>query len=571
MSANGRERAIVIGAGPAGLAAAATLAERGVAPLVLERGDHVGAAWRGRYDRLRLHTARALSGLPRHRIPRAYGRWVARDDLVQYLEDYAARFGIEPRFGVAAKRIDRAGDGAWRVETTDGPLEAPLVVVASGHSCVPYVPDWPGRATFAGPLVHSSEYRNPERYRGLDTLVVGSGNSGVEIACDLGDGGAARVRIAIRTPPHIVRRDTHGLPNQPLGIVLEKLPPRAVDVVGRAFRRLTIPDLSTRGLPTPPWGPFTHYLESGVVPVVDVGFVDAVRDGRLEVVAGVDRFEDGDVVLVGGERMRPDAIVAATGYRTGLEPLVGHLGILNVRGEPLAHAGRTHPAAPGLHFIGYTRRSAGCSACCRVRPAGSPAPREPRNLVAPHGVVPPVEGRPLDDTDLIERARAGDAHAYEEIVHSYQGIAFRTAYLLAGNAADAEEAAQDGFVKAFRALGRFRRGSPFRPWLLAIVANEARNRRRSSGRRAALAVRAAADPDSGGAAPSPETALLAREERERLLALVNGLPDDARDVIACRFFLGLSEEETAATLGLPQGTVKSRTARALERLRVAYD
>jgi RNA polymerase sigma factor (sigma-70 family) len=180
-----------------------------------------------------------------------------------------------------------------------------------------------------------------------------------------------------------------------------------------------------------------------------------------------------------------------------------------------------------------------------------------------------VEGRPLQETELVERARRGDARAYEEIVRMHQGIAFRTAYLVAGNAADAEEAAQDGFVKAWRALGRFRRGAPFRPWLLQIVANEARNRRRSAGRRANLALRAASDDVSGGAAPSPEAALLAGEDRTRLLDAVNQLPEDARLVVSCRYFLGLSEEETATALGVRVGTVKSRTARALERLREA--
>jgi RNA polymerase sigma factor (sigma-70 family) len=183
-----------------------------------------------------------------------------------------------------------------------------------------------------------------------------------------------------------------------------------------------------------------------------------------------------------------------------------------------------------------------------------------------------VVGRPLDDDQLVERARRGDAAAYEAIVQTYQGIAFRTAHLITGSAADAEEATQDGFVKAFRALGRFRTGAPLRPWLLEIVANEARNRRRSTGRRAALALRAAAEQESSGdAAPSPEASLLAGERRMGLLAAVNELREEERVVVACRYFLELSEEETAAVLDLPRGTVKSRLSRALTRLRARLE
>ena len=180
-------------------------------------------------------------------------------------------------------------------------------------------------------------------------------------------------------------------------------------------------------------------------------------------------------------------------------------------------------------------------------------------------------GRPLDESDLIQRAKRGDTHAYEELVHAYQGIAFRTAYVISRNAADAEEAAQDGFVKAWRALGRFREGAPFRPWLLRIVANEAHNRVRSAGRRAGLALRAATEESSGDAAPSPEAVLLSAEQREGLLAAVNELPEEQRLVVSMRYFLGLSELEVAEALDVPQGTVKSRNARALERLRESYD
>ena len=185
--------------------------------------------------------------------------------------------------------------------------------------------------------------------------------------------------------------------------------------------------------------------------------------------------------------------------------------------------------------------------------------------------MPTVEGRPpSDERELVLRAQRGDARAYEEIVRTYQTIAFRVAYLVSGDATEAEDAAQEAFVKAWRAFGRFRPDAPVRPWLLRIVANEARNRRRAAGRRAQLALRAEQE-SSGGAAPSPEAALLSGDERRRLLEAVDGLPEQARLVVECRYFLGLSEEETAAALDIRRGTVKSRTARALERLQETYE
>jgi RNA polymerase sigma factor (sigma-70 family) len=181
-----------------------------------------------------------------------------------------------------------------------------------------------------------------------------------------------------------------------------------------------------------------------------------------------------------------------------------------------------------------------------------------------------VEGRPPED-ELVERARRGDSDAYRSLMESYQGIAFRLAYLVAGDAADAEDAVADGLAKAWLALPRFRRGAPFRPWVLEIVANEARNRRRSAGRRARLALRTAAQLRPGDAAPSPEAALLDAETRAGLLAAVNALRDEEREVVACRYFLELSEAETAAALGIRPGTVKSRLSRALGRLRTSLE
>ena len=179
-------------------------------------------------------------------------------------------------------------------------------------------------------------------------------------------------------------------------------------------------------------------------------------------------------------------------------------------------------------------------------------------------------GRPPDnEAALIARAQGGDAVAYGSLVHAHQDIAFRVACLAGGSAADAEEAAQEGFVKAWRALPRFRAGSPFRPWLLTIVANEARNRRRAAGRRAGLVLRAAelAERGAGSAGASPETLVLAGARRETLLSALAALDERDRSVLTCRYLLELSEQETAAALGCRRGTVKSRTSRALERLR----
>lgn len=182
-----------------------------------------------------------------------------------------------------------------------------------------------------------------------------------------------------------------------------------------------------------------------------------------------------------------------------------------------------------------------------------------------------MEGRPLSESGVVDRARRGDGAAFEELVRTYSDVAFRTAYVITGSAADAEEAAQDGFLKARRALESFRTGAPFRPWLLTIVANEARNRVRAAKRRSEVELRFAKTAAEGDAAPSPDAVVLAGVDRDRLAAAVRRLGDDDRRVIALRYFLQLSVSESAAALGVPEGTVKSRLARALARLREEFD
>ena len=341
----------IVGGGSAGLATAALLRSEGRHPLVLEAGPEPGAAWRLRYDRLRLHTPRLLSGLPGLPIPRRYGRWVARDDLLEYFQRYAETHGLDLRTGTRVDRIERDGD-AWRLETSTGPLQTDTVIVATGYNGVPYLPEWPGREGFSGELVHSSAYMNPVPYRDRDVLVVGAGNSGAEIAHDLADGGVRRSRLSVRTPPQIVRRATAGIPAQLLGMAIKHMPPHWVDPITKTQRRLSIPDLSAQGLPRPEQGVRTSFIATGTTPILDVGIVDAVKHGRVEVVAAVESFDGPDVLLADGSRIQPDAVIAATGFRAGLDELVGHLDVLTPRGLPTKTDGE--PALPGLWFVGFT-------------------------------------------------------------------------------------------------------------------------------------------------------------------------------------------------------------------------
>ncbi len=344
----------IIGAGPGGLATAAALRRRGIRSVVLERSDAVGASWRGHYDRLRLHTTRRRSSLPGLTIPRSYGRWVRRDDLVRYLEEYTRRHRLEVATGVEVARIDRADDGSWVLRANGGrELTSPVVVVATGNNHTPRVPDWPGRDAYEGELLHARDYRHAEPYAGKDVLVVGTGNTGTEIALDLAEGGAARVRLAVRTPPHILRRSTLGRSAQANAVAVRRLPVRLVDGMARGLTKVTIPDLSAHGLPRPETGLYTR-VRQGAIPVLDTGFVKAVRKGRIEPVAAVESFDGSRVVLGDGTAITPDVVIAATGYRRGLEDVVGHLGVLDERGAPLVHGPRELRTAAGLYFIGYT-------------------------------------------------------------------------------------------------------------------------------------------------------------------------------------------------------------------------
>ncbi|MFF4492217.1 flavin-containing monooxygenase [Streptomyces sp. NPDC001544] len=350
----------VIGAGPGGLAAAYALRARGIRAVVLEKSDRVGASWRRHYDRLHLHTTRRLSALPGLPMPRRFGRWVSRDNVVRYLEKYAEHHGLEIVTGVEVSRIERLPDGTgWLLHASGGrELTGGAVVVATGYNHTPRVPDWPGLEGYGGELRHAGEYRNAEPYAGRDVLVVGVGNTGAEIAVDLVEGGASRVRLSVRTTPHIVRRSTAGWAAQYSAVLVRRLPVALVDRLAGPMARLSVPDLSAHGLPRPETGLYSRVKE-GSIPVQDVGLIDAVRKGKVEVVAAVEGFEDGKIVLADGTRVSPDAVIAATGYVRALEGLVGHLDVLDDRGKPVVHGARSPKNAPGLYFTGFSNPISG--------------------------------------------------------------------------------------------------------------------------------------------------------------------------------------------------------------------
>lgn len=348
-----RVDAVVAGAGACGLASAATLGRSGRRAVVLEREQELGGSWAGRYDTLKLNTMRVMSHLPGQRFPRRYGRYPKRDDMVEYLRDYAKRQRLDVRFGVTVERVDRADGGGWVVRTSSGEFDARVVVIATGYDVVPKMPSWPGMESFEGELIHAREFRSAGPFAGREVLVVGAGNTGTEIAHHLLAGGAKGVRVSMRTPPNIFPRDFLRFPLNPTALVLEALPPRLSDPAAQLTQRLIYGDLSKYGMPRSPYGPLTNVRERAVAPAVDDGFVDDLKRGDVELVPVIERFEGRDVVLVGGRRLQPDVVIAATGYARGLEPIVGHLGVLRDDGHPVAPDGRAIPEAPGLFFVGY--------------------------------------------------------------------------------------------------------------------------------------------------------------------------------------------------------------------------
>ena len=347
--------ALIVGAGPAGLATAQALRSRGIPFAILEREQTLAPAWQRHYERLHLHTAKRFSSLPGMPFPDEAPTYPSRRQVIEYLNAYAERFELRPRLGVEVQRLHSEGT-SWRVVTNEGEMRASNVVLATGLNAVPMQPRWPGMDEYRGELLHSSAYRNAARWVGRRVLVVGAGNSGAEIALDLAEHGV-RAELCVRGKLHVTLRDTLGMPTPLPTILLTKLPLPVADAIARATLRLKVGDLSRWGIESPEYGPIRGILEQGRVPLIDVGTLERIKQGDIVVRKAIERFHPDGVAFIDGSRIACDAVILATGYRSGLERLIDRAEeLVDARGRAL-HGGIT--PRTGLYLVGYATPATG--------------------------------------------------------------------------------------------------------------------------------------------------------------------------------------------------------------------
>ena len=342
---------LIVGGGPAGLTTAGAIKEAGLESIILDSGERVGQSWERRYSRLHLHTVRAYSGLAHFPIPRTFPNYLSKDQYASYLRSYAAHFDLNVVPNTLVTRMhqkDMGGRPGWAVDTGSGTWHARVVVIATGQYRQPVLPDWPGLSQFAGDKLHSSEFRTGRSYQNQRVLVVGAGNSGMEIAVDLVEQGASVVTVSVRSGPPVVPRDFLGVPAQVFGILMDSFPPAVSDRVGLGLSRLALGDLSRFGLPSPGWMPFASHR----TPVIDVGFASALRAGKVSIRPAISSFTRSGVIF-SDQREEPfDAVVFATGFRTGLEQLLEPEGLLDPYGIP-RYPSAASTSCPGLYFMGF--------------------------------------------------------------------------------------------------------------------------------------------------------------------------------------------------------------------------
>jgi cation diffusion facilitator CzcD-associated flavoprotein CzcO len=366
------EDILVIGAGPAGLATSACLRQEGLQHVLLERDEIIASAWHRHYERLHLHTTKTYSSLPMTAWPKATPRYPSREQAIHYFRAYATEHRIAPRFGVTVNAVRRMGD-RFTVDTSAGVMTPRFVVMATGYNGVPNVPALPGLDRFQGSAVHTSIYKNAKPYRGKRTLVVGCGNSGAEIALDLAEQ-AVDVAMVVRGPVHVIPRDIFGRPSQHTNLLLSRLPLAVRDSIATSIVRWVVGDLSRWGIVRPAAGPNRMIEESGRIPILDLGTITMVKQGKIRVLPAVAEILPDSVRFADGAVHPFDAIIFATGYTSDARNVIeGFETIADIRGRP--HRFGEETGIAGLYFVGFKNPTTGA-----LREIALEAPRVARSL-----------------------------------------------------------------------------------------------------------------------------------------------------------------------------------------------
>jgi len=348
---------LIIGAGPAGLAVAGQLRQKGIAFEIIEQGDKPGYSWHHHYDRLHLHTVKELSNLPFLPFPDHFPRFVPRHLLADYFVEYARHFNIQPHYGESVTNVVKQ-NGKWLTTTSKGnSWESDHVVVATGVNRSPLEPHFKGQESFKGEWIHSRNYRNAKPFAGKQVLVIGMGNTGAEIALDLSENGA-KPFISVRGPVNIVPREVLGRPTQLTALMLAKLPYWLGDRLGVVLRKLTVGNLRPYGIETPDMPPARQLRTTGKTPVIDVGTLKAIKEKRIGILPVIAQIEGAEVTFTDGRKMPFDTIILCTGYKPHLEQFIPGVSEL-LDAQDLPKSVIAPPPFEGLYFVGFDNYVAG--------------------------------------------------------------------------------------------------------------------------------------------------------------------------------------------------------------------
>ncbi|CAH8323168.1 unnamed protein product [Eruca vesicaria subsp. sativa] len=365
---------VIIGAGPSGLATAACLRDEGVPFVVLERAECIASLWQKRtYDRIKLHLPKKVCQLPKMPFPEDYPEYPTKRQFISYLESYATRFNISPQFNecVQSARYDKTS-GLWRIKTSPSSATSGSemeyicrwLVVATGENAERVVPEIDGLTTeFNGEVIHSCEYKSGEKYRGKRVLVVGCGNSGMEVSLDLANHNA-NASMVVRSSVHVLPREVFGKSSFEISMMLMKwLPLWLVDKILLILAWLILGNLTKYGLKRPKMGPMELKVVSGKTPVLDIGAIEKIRSGAVDIVPGIKRFSRSHVELVDGQILDLDAVVLATGYRSNVPSWLQENDLFSKNGFPKSPFPNAWKGKSGLYAAGFTRKGlAGASA-----------------------------------------------------------------------------------------------------------------------------------------------------------------------------------------------------------------